>query len=365
MTGQQLLDIARKACEAGKAAGADFVEVRVSTGKGVSVRLERSAIDTAEVKQGSGASIRAFRNGGLGSVSLDGLDLDRVVQGAREAAEMASFAVADRDFVTLPEPESAPEVSGLYDAEVERLGVPELAQIAMECVEAAKAEAPDAVCTGAASAGSGHSAMANSLGIAHTSESSSVSAWIEPIIRRGDDVGAYYDFDAGRRLADFDHRQIGASAARTARQLLGAVKVESGEMPVVLGPLCASSLFESLAASAGAESHQRGRSWLCGKLGQQIASTLVTVRDDATIAAGLGSRAYDSEGVPSRPITIIENGVLINLLHNSYTANKAKAQYTGHAQGGGIGPTNANPDLGSLTSDEIIRGVKRGLYINM
>ncbi len=365
MTQQELLELAQEACQAGRRAGADFVEVSVRTGRSSSVRVERSAIDTVEVSRGEGASVRAFVNGGLGAVSVDGLDRSRLMECARQAAEMARYAVPDRDFVTLPAPEPGVEVAGLYDPEVERLDVPALAAIAAECVESARSVAPEANCTGAVSAWAGQGAVANSLGVARSSRATSISAWIEPIIRRGDDVGAFYDFDAARRLADFDHREIGAEAARTALRFLGAVKVESGEMPVVLGPLAASSLFETLASQAGAEAHQRGRSWLCGMLGKRIASDALTLVDDATIPSGLSSRPHDSEGVPCRPLTVVEEGVLVNLLHNSYTANKAKAPYTGHAAGGGISPTNVNPRPGQAPAAELIRSVKRGLYVNM
>jgi len=365
MTERDLLDLALEACEAAKRAGADFVEVSARAGRSTSVRVERSAIDSVEVSRGEGASVRAFANGGLGAVSVDGLDRGRLMECARQAAEMARYAVPDRDFVTLPAPEPPVEVEGLYDPAVEALDVPALAKMASECVESARSIAAGATCTGAVSSWAGRGAVANSLGVARSSRGTSISAWIEPIVRRGDDVGAFYDFDAARRLADFDHRGIGAEAARTALRFLGAVKVETGEMPVVLGPLAASSLFETLAAQAGAEAHQRGRSWLCGMLGKRIASPLLTLRDDATVPAGLSSRSHDSEGVPSRPVTVVEEGVLVSLLHNSYTANKAGAAYTGHAAGGGIAPTNVNPALGSVSSEEIIRSVRRGLYINM
>ncbi|MCC6484579.1 MAG: TldD/PmbA family protein [Armatimonadetes bacterium] len=365
MTQQELLSIAEEACSVASNAGADFAEVRVSEGRSTSVRLERSAIDTTQISFSSGAGIRVYINGGLGSVSLDGLDLDRLKLAAQQAVDLARLATPDKDFVSLPEPQDGSSVPGLYDPGIENLGVSDMARIALECVDAARSVAPEAICTGSAGCGSGRSAIANSLGVARSSESSSISAWIEPIVKRNGDVGAFYDFDSARLLADFDHTGIGMSAAQTAVQFLGARKIESGVMPVILGPLSSGSVFGALAAGAEAESHQRGRSWLLGKLGRKVAADILTVRDDATIPAGLSSRSHDSEGVPTRPITIVENGVLINFLHNSYTAHKAKANLTGHARGGGIGPTNVNVELGEASAAQIIRDTKRGLYINM
>lgn len=365
MSSSDLLQIARDACRAGVQAGAQYVEVAAQEGRQVRVRMERSSIDSAELNHGAGASIRAYVRGGLGSVTVDGLDPSSVIAAASQAAEMARHAAEDKDFRSLPEPEPAPEVPGLYDPQIAEMGVADMAAILVDCMNSATELAPDCHCTGAASAGSGRSALVNNLGVEREGQSSSISAWIEPIIRRGDDVGAFYDFDSARLLTDFDHRKVGRAAAEIALKLLGAEKVESGVMPVVLGPLAASDLIDSLAAAANAEGHQRGRSWLCGKLGQEIASPILTIRDDATIPAGLGSRAYDSEGVASRPLTIFENGILMHLLHNSYTAGKAGTRSTGHAMGQGIGPTNAIPELGERSSAEIIGDVERGIYINM
>ncbi len=365
MTPQELLALAEEACQGARDAGADFAEVRISEGHSTNVRLERSAIDTTQVRSSSGASVRAYVKGGLGSVSMDAVAPERLTQAARQAAEMARFAVPDKDFVSLPEPGDAPLVAGLYDPGIANLGVADMARIALDCVESARSVAPEAICTGAAGCSWSRSAIANSLGVARFSEGSSISAWIEPIVKKNGDVGAFYDFDSARRLADFDHTSIGASAAETARRFLGARKIDSAVMPVILGPLASGSVLGALAASAEAESHQRGRSWLLGMLGKKVASEIVTIRDDATIPSGLSSRSHDSEGSPSSPLTIVENGVLVNLLHNSYTAHKAGAKLTGHARGGGIGPTNVNPASGSPSSGQIIRDTLRGLYINM
>jgi PmbA protein len=135
-------------------------------------------------------------------------------------------------------------------------------------------------------------------------------------------------------------------------------------MPVVLGPLAAAALIESVVTAASAESVQRRRSFLVGRLGRRIASEHLSVVDDGLFPAGIYSSPTDSEGVPHRRLVVIERGVLKSLLHSSYTAGKARTRTTGHAAGGGCAPTNLRPELGELTAAEIVAGVKRGLYIN-
>lgn len=363
-TREQLLELALDVCHHAVKNGAQFAEVRASQGRSISVRAERSAIEAATAKLGMGVSIRAYHRGGQGTVSLDGLDKDDAIAAARKAAELAKLAAEDKDFKTLPPPMEGSEVEGIYDPAIDALAVPDLVSILNDCIASALETAPEAVCTGAASCSSSRSALATSTGIARSSEGSSISAWLEPIIRKGDDVGAFYDFDSARRLCDFSHEGLGASAARMALNFLGARKIPGGQMPLILGPLASGSIFGAIASGVNAESHQRGRSWLCGKVGQKIASNLLTLTDEPLIPAGLSSRAYDSEGVPCKPTPIMQDGVLLTLLHNSYTANKAGVPYTGHASGGGISASNVIPHLGTQTAGEIIRQTDRGLYIN-
>jgi PmbA protein len=74
-----------------------------------------------------------------------------------------------------------------------------------------------------------------------------------------------------------------------------------------------------------------GRSYITDAFGEHIASDILQVIDDGTIPGGLGTRSFDAEGYRSQKTTIIESGVLKNLLHNSYTSNKDNVDNTGNA----------------------------------
>jgi PmbA protein len=157
---------------------------------------------------------------------------------------------------------------------------------------------------------------------------------------------------------------VGATATREALKFLGARKIDSGTLPVVFGPLATRDLFHMFAWCAAAEAVQRNRSYLIGKKGARIASPLLTLVDDPLIPRGLSSSGADGEGFPRRPLTLVEDGVLLSWLHNSYTAHKAKEPNTGHSTRGGISPTNLNPRLGNMPAAAIIRDTKEGLYIH-
>ncbi len=282
----------------------------------------------------------------------------------RRAAELARVATSDPDFRTLPSPGSAPEVGGLFDPGLADPSAEMVLEAAGELLSRAESAEPGCKVSGSVSVASSRGAFANSLGVSLASRSTSISAGCLAVIRRRGKSGSFYDFDMGRRAADVDLGAVGASAAGGAAGYLGGRSLPSCTMPVVLGPLAAAGLVEAVIGAASAESVQRRRSFLVGRLGRRIASPKLSVLDDGLCPGGIYSSTFDAEGVARRPLAVIEDGVLRSLLHNSYTAGKAGASSTGHSTGGGCGPTNLRPRTGDCPAAEIIRGVKRGLYVN-
>jgi PmbA protein len=135
-------------------------------------------------------------------------------------------------------------------------------------------------------------------------------------------------------------------------------------MTLVLGPLAAHGLLGAVVGAANAESVQRRRSYLVGKLGRRIASERLSIADDPLVARGMRSGAHDGEGTPCRRLAVVEGGVLASLLHNAYTAGKAGTKSTGHGtHSGSIRPTNLLPALGQKTAAELLAEVEEGIYL--
>ncbi|MCD6405568.1 MAG: TldD/PmbA family protein [Planctomycetes bacterium] len=363
-----LLELAQEIVDEARKAGADFADASVGNGRHISVEVESGSIRSTEVSRTESLAVRAFVKGGRGTISVSGIEALDVSpsQIARQAVEMAKAADPDPDFVSLPPFEEADEVEGLYDERLEAFTPSEAVEAAGRAVDEAKAVDSDAIVMADVSVAAGEGAIANSLGVAVSRKSSSIDHGVFVVIRRGADTGAFYDFDAGRNLSDVDLAPVAKNAAQGALAFLGARKVETRPMPVVLGPLSAYSFIKTLAAAANAESIQRKRSYLVGRLGEVIGSRHFTLVDNALVPRGLSSGVHDGEGARRREVTIYDEGRLANVLHNSYTAGKAGVPNTGHAtRGGGIAPTNVFLRLGDKTAAEIISEVDEGLYINM
>jgi PmbA protein len=358
------LELARLACREARRAGADAAESSAGLGRSVEAELEESRLKGTTRHSGESLSVRAYYRGGRGSFVIHELNQRAAREAARRAAELSRSATGDPDWKRLPSPRKTVEVSGLYDR---RLADPRAELVlgaAEQLLATARREAPGCKVSGSVSVVASRAAFANSRGIAHTTRGTSMSAGCLAVVRKGGKHGSFYDFDMGRRLSDVNIPPIGASAARGAMRYLGGRSLPSGEMTVVLGPLAAAALIESVVSAASAESLQRRRSFLAGKLGKRIASKHLTVRDDGLIPGGIYSSGADSEGVPRERLLVIERGMLRCLLHNTYTAGKAGTRSNGHCAGAGCAPSNLRPDLGELTAAEIIADVKQGLYIN-
>ena len=144
-----------------------------------------------------------------------------------------------------------------------------------------------------------------------------------------------------------------------------------GDHPVVLEPEAVGQLLEflgDLAHSGLAHAEERGA--LCGRLGTQVAAPIIDLHDMPRGARTL-PRAFDMEGVPKQPITLIERGVARNVVHDLRSAALAGdgARSTGHAllPGGapdGPAPTNLVLAAGAAANaDELASTIERGIYV--
>ncbi len=155
-----------------------------------------------------------------------------------------------------------------------------------------------------------------------------------------------YWFSVARSLGRLDSpEEVGKIAAQRTLRRLGARKVKTAHVPVVLDPMVATSILEHIFEGVNGDSVYRGASFLAGKLGEKIAGDNVTVIDDGTMVGGFGTSPFDGEGIPTRRTVVIENGVLKSYLLNTYTAKKLGLQTTANASRGlagtpGIGPGN-------------------------
>jgi predicted Zn-dependent protease len=170
-----------------------------------------------------------------------------------------------------------------------------------------------------------------------------------------------------RRAADIDGAALAARAVEKALRSRDPQTWEPGRYTVVLEPAAVADLLQEMAwISFGALLVQEGRSFLAGKLGQRVMGENVTLRDDPYHPLHR-SAPFDSEGMPTQPVTIIERGFAKSPVYDRRTAAKEGRESTGHALPipNTLGPVARNLVLegGGETLDSLIAGVDRGLLV--
>ena len=122
--------------------------------------------------------------------------------------------------------------------------------------------------------------------------------------------------------SDIDLAAAADDAVDRATRLLGAKQAASQRLTIVLDPRVASDFFSIIGGMLTGDVVLKGRSPFADRLGDAVASPLVSLVDDATNPSSFGADTHDGEGLATRPTTLIDKGVLKAFLHNSYTARR-------------------------------------------
>lgn len=363
-------DVVARAMKAG-ASAADAI-VREGTEFSTVVRLGQ--VETLKESGSRGLGLRVFlgrRTASTYSSDFTPEGIERLVKGAVELARVTS----EDPFAGLPEPAQFGSLAGdlqLYYDDVYSLPPAERIDYARRAERAALESDPRLRNSdgGTFDASTGHKVLANSLGFVGESRRSYCSVAAIPIAQAED--GAMqrdYWFSVARTLAKLESPEaVGREAARRTLRRLGARKVASTKVPVVLDPLVAGSILNHISGAANGDAIYRQSSFLAGKLGEKIAGNNVTVIDDGAMPGGFGTSPFDGEGVPTRRTPVIEKGVLKSYLLNTYTARKLGLQTTGNAARGlagnpGIGSGNFFLQAGTRTPQQIVGDIRQGFYV--
>ena len=190
------------------------------------------------------------------------------------------------------------------------------------------------------------------------------------VLASGEGRSGYADATSWR-AGDLDPQAVGREAAEKAARTGGARELEPARYAAVLEPYAVADLlgyfsFDSLSGLGVVE----GRSYLAGRLGEELFDSKVSISDDPLDPRGLPKR-FDFEGTPKRPVTLVESGVARGVVWDRRTAARADGgqQTTGHApppeyRGFGPQPLALRLDPGDVESlDGLCELVGDGIYV--
>lgn len=370
-----LKDLAGQVVELARKRGAPAAEAFVQRSRQASATVRNGEIERLSEASSKGLGLRIIHNGRLGFASTTDFSrpaleelIDRAIALAKAAAPDDANVLPSASQLSL---DKRPKVERLYDPKVADLDPGWKLKAAYQLEQAARDEDPR--CDNFEGSGAGESlseyALASSEGLLDAERGTFVYLWCAPVAKDGDSLQTAYWSDYRRHLAKLDSAEaVGREAARRTVRMLGARKIATCRVPVVFDPQMAASFIGSLASAFNGDLVLKGASFLGDKLGQQIASPLLTLVDDATLPGALASGAFDGEGVPTRRFPLIEDGKLLAFMYDSRSAHKAGTVSTGHAQRGysslpSIGPSNLLVKEGASSLEELIAPIKKGLFV--
>jgi PmbA protein len=365
-------DLAADLLKKARTAGADAADLLIAEGTEFSVTVRRGEVETLTDAGSKALGIRVFvgkRSASSYTSDFSPSALHALVGNAVEMARVTGEDPASG----LPDEMVPPEEIELemYDASVPALPAAERIERARRAEAVALAAAPEITNSQGGSWGSGEGRIvfANSLGFMGSYRTTSASLSVVPVAEKDGQMERDYWYTSGRGLSDLlSPEEVGRIAAERTLRRLGARKVATAEVPVVFDPETAADLLGTLFSAMSGYSVYRNATFLKDRLGEAVASPLLTVVDDGRRVRGLGSRPFDGEGLPTRRNVPLEKGVLRHYLCDSYSARKIGAKPTGSARrgvGGGpsVGAGNLYLEPGSATPDTIVGEVDRGLYV--
>lgn len=357
--------------------GAEGAEAFLSVSRSRQAKVQNGALEDLTTSKRGGLGVRVIRAGGQGfrtglatTTDLAAADFLDVFTQAWELS-----ALGDEDpWLRQADPSGTDDLPSRHDAAIEAITPEQRIDRALELeAQARRASARvAAVRSSTWSDGTGASLLLTQRGVRAPDVGSSCSASIELAVADGEERQASWHWDVSRR-PDLDLAAIGAEAALKGERKLHPRRLPAGRYPVVLHPEVAVDLLGIVAGMLDAESVLKQRSLFAGKLGQSIASPLLTLVDDGRLAErpgcpALGSEPWDAEGLPTRRNVLLEGGVLRTYLHTLKTAAEmglAPTASAGRGFGSQPGATTFNlfPAAGTEPAEALYRMAGSGVLI--
>lgn len=365
-----LTDIADRVV--GWAAEGEQVEAVVGRSRHTEVRAYRSDVESLSSAETMGVGIRVVQGDRQGFAYAATFDPEVLAETLAEARDNAGFATPDPHAgLATPDGVAVPTLD-LFRPSLLEVPTERKVELALELEAAVKAADPRI--SGVESAefvdAMGEACVASTTGIRSESASTACYVSVSCLAEADGLTQTGFGFSVGRELDDLVLADASADAVRRATRLLGATKPASTRTTIVLDPYVTAQVIGIIGSTLSGEMVLKGRSPFAERLGEEVASPLVTLVDDATNPLAYTASATDGEGLASRRNVLISDGRLESFVHNAYSGRWAGTASTGNAVRGGfkstpgVGCRALSLAPGTLTQPELLAQVGEGVLIS-
>ena len=169
-----------------------------------------------------------------------------------------------------------------------------------------------------------------------------------------------YEYSSKRFFCDLTKpKDIGKIAAEKASARLNPKKINSFSGPGIFEPRVSSTFLSHLISSISGHNLARKVSFIKGDIGEILFQENINIIDDPLIKRGLGSKNFDSEGVTCEKLELIKDGKLNEIILDTYSSKMLNKKSNGRCGG----TTNCYFKNGKVTKTDLIKDIKKGVYI--
>ena len=202
--------------------------------------------------------------------------------------------------------------------------------------------------------------LANSDGFCNGYKDSSFVASSVTVAKDEKSMERDYEYTSKCHLKDIkDADELGKLAAEQTIKKLSPKKISSEKIPLIFDKRIAKGMLSTFASAISSSAISRGTSFLKDKINQKIFSDKINIYDKPDILKGLGSRAFDSEGVKTDTLKLVEQGVLKHYLIDTYNGKKLNLKSNGRCGGS----SNLYFDNGKVHFNDLLSSNSKCLYI--
>ena len=202
--------------------------------------------------------------------------------------------------------------------------------------------------------------LANSDGFCKGFKTSSFIASSVAVAKDDKSMERDYEYTHKCHLDDIKSaEELGKAAAQQTIRKLNPKKIDSEKITIIFDKRIAKGILSTFASAIASSAISRGTSFLKDMTDQKIFSATINIFDKPDIIKGLGSRSFDSEGVKTETLRLVEQGTLKHYLIDTYNGKKLNLKSNGRCGG----TTNLYFDNGRISYKDILNSNSKCLYV--
>ncbi|MGL5277790.1 MAG: TldD/PmbA family protein [Cetobacterium sp.] len=348
----------------------DNFEIYFTSSENETIKVFKGEIDTYSNSQNMGISFRVKVNEKMGYSYTESIEEEDIVPLIERAISNAKV-IENLDVIEIYGEKSIYEKINSFNPNLKDITVDEKIDFLLKAEKTAleldsRVKNVNYCVIGS---GYGENIIKNSKGLDLYHKGNSIYAYIAVVVQDGESIKNDSAYIVTRNFSEMDPVKLATEAVNKALNKLNSTSIESNIYNIIIENDAFADLLGAMSGIFSGEAIQKGVSKLKGKIGEAVASSIVTITDNPHLKDGYGSAPFDAEGVPTQCKSLIENGILKTYLHNLKTAKKDSVKTTGNAAKGGykgtmgISTFNLYLENGEHSFQELLNKLQNGVLI--